>query len=54
MKRTDSDSHFPGHNFADAERRVEIQQLYERRMALLAWVRRFGPIPLPPSPPSSD
>lgn len=43
-----------GHNFADAERRVEIQQLYERRMALLAWVRRFGPIPLPPSPPSSD
>lgn len=29
-----------GHNFADAERRVQIKGMYERRLKLLDWVQQ--------------
>jgi len=29
-----------GHNFADAERRVQIRSMYERRLKLLEWVHQ--------------
>lgn len=28
-----------GHNFADSERRVQIRNMYERRLQLLAWLK---------------
>lgn len=27
-----------GHNFGDAERRVQIRNMYERRLKLVAWL----------------